>query len=146
MLKKVTLLCFSFCFLSPQFLWSQGLPVTGKIVTSTGEPAAGATVKIKGSTLATSSDVNGIYHITVPASSSVLVFTMVGMQPIEMAAGRTGVMNITLQPAAGTLNEVVVVGYGTQSKRVVTGSISSVKAGDLDNQPIARVEQFLQGR
>lgn len=146
MLRKVTLLCFLFSFLSPQLLWSQGIPVTGKIMASTGEPAVGATVKVKGTNVATSSDANGAYRITVPSSNSVLVFTMVGMQPVEMVAGRTGAVNITLQPAAGTLNEVVVVGYGTQSKKVVTGAISSVKAGDLDNQPIARVEQFLQGR
>lgn len=146
MLRRIVLLCSLFCFFLPKILWSQGLPVTGKILTSTGEPAVSATVKVKGSNVATSTNADGVYRITAPSPNSVLVFTMVGMQPMEMIAGRTGTVNITLQPAAGTLNEVVVVGYGTQTKRVVTGSISSVKAGDLDNQPIARIEQFLQGR
>lgn len=146
MLKKVSLLYLLFFCLLPQLLWSQGRPVTGRVLTSTGEVAVGATVKVKGTASSTFADANGIYHITVPASNSVLVFTMVGLQPIEMAAGETGILNVTLQPTSGTLNEVVVVGYGTQSRRVVTGAISSVKAGDIDNQPIARVEQFLQGR
>lgn len=108
--------------------------------------AAGASVTVKGTTNGTSSDENGNFRISVPSSNSVLVFSMVGMAPLERTAGRSGVVNVSLQTTAGSLNEVVVVGYGTQRKSVVTGSISSVKAKDLENVPNGRIEQALQGR
>ncbi|MDQ6608282.1 MAG: carboxypeptidase-like regulatory domain-containing protein, partial [Bacteroidota bacterium] len=75
---KSTLLCLLFYFLSPQLVWSQQNTITGKITTSTGEPAVGATVKVKGTATATSSDVNGNYRISVPSAKSILVITMVG--------------------------------------------------------------------
>ncbi|MDB5231759.1 MAG: TonB-dependent receptor [Chitinophagaceae bacterium] len=143
---KTTCLCFVFYLLAFQFVSAQGLPVTGRITTSTGEPAAGATVTVRSTNAATSADANGNYRINVPSSNSVLVFTSVGMAPVEMTAGTSRILNVVLQPSTASLSEVVVIGYGTQKKSVVTGAISSVKASDIDNQPIARIEQFLQGR
>ncbi|MDQ6610335.1 MAG: TonB-dependent receptor, partial [Bacteroidota bacterium] len=82
----------------------------------------------------------------VPSAKSILVITMVGMEPVERTAGSSGNVDVTLTPSTNTLNEVVVVGYGTQRKSVVTGAISSVKAKDLENVPNGRIEQALQGR
>lgn len=146
MFNKVTFLCFLFYLLAIPLLWSQGLTVTGKVTNASGDPAAGASVTVKGTTNGTSSDANGNFRISVPSPNSVLVFSMVGMTSLERLANRSGVVNVTFQAAAGNLNEVIVVGYGTQKKSVVTGSISSVKARDLENVPNGRVEQALQGR
>ena len=143
---KTTCLCFLFYLLAIQYVDAQGLPVSGRITTSTGEPAAGATVTVKRTALATSADANGNFRINVPSSNSILVFSSVGMTPVEMQAGSSRLLNVVLQPSTASLSEVVVIGYGTQKKSVVTGAISSVKASDIDNQPIARIEQFLQGR
>lgn len=143
---KTTILCFVFYLLATPILWAQGLSVTGKVITATGEPAVGATVSVKGGATATSSNENGFYKITVPSSTSVLVFSLVGMSPYERVAGSSGVVNVTLQTTSAALSEVVVVGYGTQRKSVITGAISSVKAKDLENVPNGRIEQALQGR
>jgi TonB-dependent starch-binding outer membrane protein SusC len=146
MIIRTTLLCVLFYLLATPLLWSQGINVTGKVTTASGEPAVGATVAVKGTGTATSSDENGNFRISVPSSNSTLVFTLVGMTPVEMQARSSGPLNVTLQPSAFSLSEVVVVGYGTQKKSVVTGAISSVKAKELENVPNGRIEQALQGR
>ncbi|MCW3107149.1 MAG: btuB 1, partial [Segetibacter sp.] len=143
---KTTALCFLFYLLASPLLRAQGITVTGKVTTTTGEPAIGATVSVKGSSAATSTDVNGVYKITIPSSRSVLVFSLVGMTSIEKVAGTSGAVDVTMQLSNAALSEVVVVGYGTQRKSVVTGAISSVKAKDLENVPNGRIEQALQGR
>jgi TonB-dependent starch-binding outer membrane protein SusC len=146
MIIRTTLLCFLFYLLATPLLWSQGISVTGKVTTTSGEPAAGATVTVKGTGAATSTDANGIYKISVPSLNSTLVFTLVGMTPVEMPVRSSGALNVTLQSSSASLSEVVVVGYGTQKKSVVTGAISSVKAKELENVPNGRIEQALQGR
>jgi TonB-linked SusC/RagA family outer membrane protein len=143
---RTALLLFVFYLLASTSAWAQQIDVSGRVTTSTGEPAYGATVAVKGSRTATTVNSLGIYKISVPNRNSVLVFTLVGMQPVEMPAGSSGVVNVVFQAGQNSLNEVVVIGYGTQKKSVLTGAISSVKASDIDNQPIARIEQFLQGR
>lgn len=143
---KLTILCIVVGLLVPSVLLAQALTVTGRVTTSTGLPASGATVTIKGTSNATSADADGNYRISVPSSSTVLVFTLVGTKAYEQAAGTSGVLNVVLDAAVNTMDEVVVVGYGTQRKSVVTGSISSVRSKDLENVPNGRIEQALQGR
>jgi len=137
-----------FCFSSILFAMSsyaQDINVKGKIVDEVGLPMPGVTVSVKGTTNATSSDFDGNYQITA-ASNSVLTYSFIGyMVGEETVNGRTTI-NFTLKTDTQDLDEVVVVGYGTQKKSVVTGAISSVKAKDLENLPITRVEQSLQGR
>ncbi|RPD48771.1 TonB-dependent receptor [Paracnuella aquatica] len=147
MIIKTTILCMVLFLFAPPILWAQGIAVTGKITTQAGEPAAGATVTVKGTTTATSADGDGVYRITVPSANSVLVFTLVGMQPVEQVAGASGTVNVVLQGStAGTLNEVVVVGYGTQKITKVSGSISTVRSADIEKMVPVRAEEALQGR
>ena len=127
-------------------LLAQTLRVTGKVTNANTEPLAGATVTVKGTTTATTTDENGNFTISVPQKGSVLSVTYAGMNLQEMTVNDTGEMNFTLSGTPDTLDEVVVVGYGTQRKSVVTGAISSVKARDLENVPNGRIEQALQGR
>jgi TonB-linked SusC/RagA family outer membrane protein len=125
--------------------FAQDIKVTGKVTDQTdGGPLPGVTVTIEGTTRATLTDVSGNFVITAPAGSN-LVFRLIGMAAKTVPAS-TGPMNVTLSQDTKALSEVVVVGYGTQKKSVVTGAISSVKAADLENQPVTRIEQSLQGR
>ena len=144
--KTALLLSFIAILFSFQSV-AQNFTVTGKITNRTnGEALPGATVSVKGGQLATQTDANGMFSLSVP-SGSVLQVTYSGMleQEIPVSVG-ISVYNVQLDARANSLNEVVVIGYGTQKKSVVTGSISSIKASDLANQPIGRVEQLLQGR
>jgi TonB-dependent starch-binding outer membrane protein SusC len=126
---------------------AQDILVTGKVNAKTGEPLVGATVAIKGTSTATTTDVGGNFSINVPNRKVLLVVSYVGMANKEIAIPESGPINVQLEDVGSLgLDEVVVIGYGTQSKKVVTGAISSVKAKDLENVPSNRIEQSLQGR
>ncbi len=145
-LKTALLLSIIACLFSLQ-LYAQGVIVTGKVTDKIGEPLAGATVRIKDGQSAAQTDANGNFSINVPSLGATLVITSVGMvdQEIPLKSGTT-VYNVQLDTKSGSLNEVVVVGYGTQRRATLTGAISSVKAKDLENVPNGRIEQALQGR
>ena len=127
---------------------AQGIQISGKVTSkSTGEALVGATVSIKGTSTATVTDDRGNFLINAPNRNSTLVISYVGMASQEVPVPANGAINVQLeQGARGNLDEVVVVGYGTQRKANVTGAISSVKAKELENVPNGRIEQALQGR
>ncbi len=126
---------------------AQEIMVTGKINAKTGEPLTGATVFIKGTNVATTTDAAGNFSLRVPNRKVLLIVSYVGMSNKEVSIPESGVINVQLDDVGAVgLDEVVVVGYGTASKKVVTGAISSVKAKDLENVPSNRIEQSLQGR
>ena len=128
--------------------FAQDLVITGTVTNrANGEPLPGATVLVKDTRKATQTNANGNFSISVPSSKSTLVITYLGMvdQEFTLSPGNTNV-TIQMDARSNSLNEVVVVGYGTQKRANVTGSISSVKAKDLENVPNGRVEQALQGR
>ena len=120
--------------------------VRGKVSDNTNTPLPGVSVKIKNSTSGTSTDVNGSYVLSVPGNNAVLVFSFVGFQTQEIPLkGQTSV-DVVLQPDAKSLSEVVVVGYGTQKKATLTGSVSQVKGADLVKSPQTNVSNSLAGR
>ena len=124
----------------------QDVVVNGKVTDrSTGQPLAGVTIQVKGSNGGTSTDNNGNYSIEVP-DDAILVISSVGYDNVEIPVNGKTTINISLQPSTTGLNEVVVVGYGTQKKSDLTGSISSIKGSDLTELPTQRVDQALQGR
>ncbi|HEY4289064.1 MAG TPA: TonB-dependent receptor [Puia sp.] len=127
---------------------AQNHTLTGNVSSkSTNQPLSGATVSVKGGKVATTTDNSGNFTLRVPVSAKVLVISYIGMANQEIAIPASGSISVQLeQTAASKLDEVVVVGYGTQKKSVVTGAISGVKAADLAEQPVVRVEQSLQGR
>ena len=145
-MKKKLLLSTLFLILS-FWGWSQQVQISG-VVTSASDKLAlpGASVVIKGTVNGTTTDINGKY--TVKASpNQVLVFSFLGMTTQEITVPATNkTIDIVLAETATTMSEVVVVGYGTQKKSVVTGSISSVKSKEIEKIPNGRVEQTLQGR
>ncbi len=127
--------------------WAQSIEVTGRVTSqATGEPLSGATVLIKGTTTATSTDDNGYFKINTPGPNVFIIISFIGMRSQEIAVPSNGTVNVQLASSTDNLQEVVVVGYGTQKKSNVTGAISSVKASDLKDIPNGRIEQALQGR
>ncbi|WP_291041985.1 TonB-dependent receptor [Dyadobacter sp. 50-39] len=121
--------------------------VTGKVTGETGEGLPGASILIKGTARGTSADENGNFRIAIPDdANTVLVFSLVGYASKEVVAGNQKIINVTLAPDHKVLEEVVVVGYGTQRKRDVTGSVVSVSESTLKEVPAPNLVSQLKGR
>ncbi len=123
----------------------QDIPVTGRVTDSKGEPLPGVTVLVKGTTTGASTDADGRFSITVPEGST-LVFSSVGFVRQEFPVGTTRTFEIRLKEDQQSLNEVVVVGYGTQNRQEVTTAVTSVGAAAIERQPVAGFDQALQGQ
>ena len=139
---------FIFCFLSLFFTiygQAQDLVVKGKVYDESGLSIPGATVLLKGTNKATTTDFDGAFEIKSP-SKGILVVSFIGYTTVQQSVNGKNSLTFRLKSQSQDLNEVVVVGYGTQKKSVVTGAISSVKAKDLEKVPNGRIEQTLQGR
>ena len=143
-LRKLLIFCISSLLFSVIAV-AQDVTVNGMVNDESGMPVPGASILLKGTTKATASDFDGKFQIQVP-SNGVLTVTFIGYTTVSEAVNGRTKITIQLKPESQSLNEVVVVGYGTQKKAVVTGAISSVKAADLEKIPNGRVEQALQGR
>ena len=123
----------------------QEVKVSGRVTNSGGEPIPGVTVKIKGSAVGTSTDGAGYYTISVPDDAT-LVFSSVSYSPAEMKVlGRTEI-NVVLQTSTKIIDEVVVIGYGTASKRDLTGSITKVSGKEIADKPNTNPIASLQGK
>ena len=120
--------------------------VTGKITSDDGEALPGVTVVVKGTTTGANTDVSGNYSLTVPNDNTILVFSSVGFTRKEVVVGKRTNLSQSLTPETQALNEVQIVGYGTQKKSQVTGAISTVSDEQLHDVPVANVGQALQGR
>lgn len=126
---------------------SQSKTVTGHVTSAAGEALTGVSVSLKGTKTVTATNASGDYSISVPAhGNTVLVFSYVGSKSQEITVGNRNVIDVTLQNTASTLNDVVVVGYGTVRRKDLTGSVSSVSAKDLKDIPINSAEEALAGR
>jgi len=119
--------------------------VTGTVTDETGTPLPGANVVEKGTTNGTQTDFDGNFTLNVE-SGAVLVFSYLGFQSTEIAVGGNSVVNATLAEDAAALDEVIVTGYATETKRETTAAVSIVKAEELAAIPSGNVEQQLQGR
>src|SRR5690606_11300729 len=109
--------------------------VTGQVTDEMGNPLDGVTVTEKNTRQATTTDAQGNYGISV-SGDGILVFTIVGFEPYEQALGTTNVVDVVLKASVSDLDEVVVVGYGTQKKINLTGAVSTMSSEDIENRPI----------
>ncbi|GAB3504599.1 TonB-dependent receptor [Spirosoma knui] len=119
--------------------------ISGLVKDEQGNELPGVSVVIKGTTRGTSTDKTGAFQLSVPDSRAVLVFSFVGYLKKEITVGNQTVINVTLAPDDQSLDEVVVVGYGTQKKANMTGAVSTVDAKEIENRPVANVALALQG-
>lgn len=119
---------FTFCIVET---FGQQRILSGKITLEDQTPLPGASIMIKGTTIGTISDLNGDYSISVPVTADTLVIRFVGMESQEIKISSSNIYNVTLSEGSLSLDEIVVVGYGTQKKESLVGSISTVKGDDL---------------
>ncbi|WP_460612991.1 SusC/RagA family TonB-linked outer membrane protein [Hymenobacter seoulensis] len=147
-MKKSLLLCpLVVLALTGQEAWAQTQTVSGRVVGADGAALPGVTVIVKGGSQGTSTDSDGRYTLSVPTTATTLVYSFIGYSPKEVAIGGQSSINVSLSSSATGLDEVVVVGYGlTQSRRDLTGSVSSISAAQIANKPVQSFEQTLQGQ
>ncbi|GAB2770239.1 TonB-dependent receptor [Rhabdobacter roseus] len=126
--------------------YGQTLSVSGRVTSrESGESLPGVSILVKGTTQGTTTDANGTYRLDVPANA-VLVYSFIGFTQREEPVGQRSTLDVALQPDVMALEQVVVVGYGTQKSTRITGAIAQVKATDLEERPVGRVDQALMGK
>ncbi len=130
---------------SYSFLQPDEFSVRGTVTNAEGEAMIGVNVLVKNTTIGTVTDVDGNYEMSVPDDTQTLVFSYTGYQPQEVEVEGRSVIDVVMQESASMLNEVVVVGYGTQIKRDVTGSVSRIESKELQSFNASSVDQQLQG-
>jgi len=143
MRKNVNLLLLTFLFTITSI--GQTLNVTGVVKdATTGEVLPGVSISIKGTTLGTETDFDGLYSIKVDKGAT-LVFNYLGYQKKEVVVNESTI-NVSLSESAETLDEIVVIGYGTQTKKEVTGAVTVVGSATIEDLKPTRIEQALQGQ
>jgi len=118
--------------------------VSGKVTDEEGEALPGATITVVGSTIGAVTDIDGMYNVTVPDNAT-LVFSFIGFQSQQVPVGNRTTIDIVLKAELSGLEEIVVVGYGTQKKINLTGAVSTARGEDMANRPVTNVQQALQG-
>jgi len=132
--------------LSPAYMSSQQQKTSGTITDSTnGEAIIGANVVIEGTSIGVVTDVNGKFSLDISKPDAILVITFLGYIPSHVTVGTQSVLNVKLVPDIKKLDEIVVIGYGTQKKATLTGSVSTVKGNDIASIPVANVTNMLAG-
>ncbi|HSD06923.1 TonB-dependent receptor [Flavobacterium sp.] len=143
-LLKTFIFCISLILFSV-YGYAQDASISGKVIDETGMPVPGATIVLKGTSTSVVTDFDGQFQIKAP-KDGILTISFIGYKTVqESISGRTQ-LQLKLHSESQDLNEVVVVGYGTQKKSVTTGAISGVKGKEIEKVPAGRVEQVLQGR
>ncbi|PIQ19779.1 MAG: SusC/RagA family TonB-linked outer membrane protein, partial [Cytophagales bacterium CG18_big_fil_WC_8_21_14_2_50_42_9] len=133
------------CFCNSQ-IFAQAQNITGKVSGENGEGLPGVTVLIKGTTNGTATDATGNFSLNAPATGGTLVVSFVGYVTQEVPIGNRTTINVSLAPDAKALEEVVVVGYGTQTKESITGSVATVTSKDLERVHASTVSATLAGK
>lgn len=131
--------------LSWQVTQAQSRTVSGKVSDTGGGALPGVSVTVKGTTQGAITDASGKFSVQA-ANNAVLVFSYIGFKPMEVNIGARTTVDVALEEDAAALNEVVVVGYGSQKKSQTTGAISSVSAKQIQEMPITSLGQAMQGR
>jgi TonB-linked SusC/RagA family outer membrane protein len=144
-MKKIFLAVAAFCIAG--LSWGQTLSVSGTLIDeTTGEPLFGASVIVQGTSNGTTSDFDGNFSLTNVDEGQVLVISYVGFLNKEVTVTGSDLGTIPMQEDVATLDEVIVVGYGTQRKKEITGAVSVVGAETIENIKPVRIEQALQGQ
>lgn len=145
-MRKILLLMACICVSISQLL-AQNRTVTGKITDDKGAPLPNATIIVKSNKplFGASSASDGTFSLSIPPTARTIVVSAINHQSVELSIGDKGIINFTLTPTNSSLDEVVVVGYGTQRKSATTASLVKVGGDKLENKPFTSVDQMLQG-
>lgn len=144
-MKKQLLILFTLSFFPLYFSFAQTKSVSGKVINSSGENLSSVNITIKGKTNAsTLTNADGEYQIQAN-ENDILIFSLIGYTPLEEAINKRSTINITLMEDQQNLDEVVVVGYGTQKKGNLTGSVSLIGSEQLERRPNLSTSTALQG-
>lgn len=126
---------------------AQSTEISGTVIDNEGQLLPGVTITIKGDeTKGTQTDFDGNYSIEVPNSKKILLFRFLGFGTKEVNITNQKIINVTLETDTQNLGEVVLIGYGTQSKKDLTGSVATIEAKDLQNNTKTSVDQMIQGK
>jgi len=143
-MKKILLLFLSI-MTTFELLIAQDIRVTGTVSADDGETLPGVSILIKGSTVGVVTDIDGNYSLNVPSDQSVLTYSYVGFLTSEETIGGRSVIDVALNLDVAQLDEIIVVGYGTQKKINSTGAVSSITAKDMEARPLTSAATALQG-
>lgn len=130
----------------PFLALSQERTISGKVTDVTSAPIPGVTVSVKNANRGVATDANGNYTIKISQPNATLIFSLVGFATSELNVSSKKIINVTLTQSNQQLSDVVVVGYGTQKRKDVTGSIASINGSEFKDQPITNATEALQGR
>jgi len=144
--RSKLLYLLAFLLSSSWVAFGQNQTITGKVTDEKGEALIGVNIIVKETNKGTSTNVDGKYSLSVPGSSSKIIFTFVSYESKEVTVGNQSIINVSLNPDAKSLSEVIVVGYGVQKKATVSGSVVSVKGSDLQKSPSVNLSNSLAGR
>lgn len=120
--------------------------ITGTVRDAKGETLPGVSVKIKGSTTATTTDINGVYRINLPTGNETLIFSFIGFETKEIAAAGRTTLDVTLVESSSRLDEVVVTGYGSKKRSEIIGSVATVTGEELQDIPAPNIAGALRNR
>lgn len=120
--------------------------IRGKVIDQTGDPLYGVSVRLKGTSIGTSTDNSGNYSILVPNEGATLVFSYVGFTQQEISTGNNSLVNVTLVEELSSLSEVVVMGYGEQKRKDLVGSVGSASRKDFGDVATSNSSQLIQGK
>ncbi|MEP1983271.1 MAG: carboxypeptidase-like regulatory domain-containing protein, partial [Maribacter dokdonensis] len=145
---KIGIKFLTFCILMTHLaVFAQnGISVSGTVIDEGGQPLPGASIIIKGTTTGTQTDFDGLYVLNDVPSDGTLVISYIGYSSQEILVNGQSTIDISLSEDSQTLDEVVVVGYGTQKKADLTGSITTIKTEDITRTPTSAAMQSLQGK
>ena len=145
-MKKILMMFAFLCSLGLHTMYAQGQKVTGKVSDTEGMSIPGVSVVVKGTTAGVTTDIDGQFAIEVPSSTSILIFSFVGMETQEILVGAKTQISVVLKTETMGLDEVVVVGFGTQKKANITGATTTVDMSKvLGDRPVTNTIHALQG-
>lgn len=146
--KKGIFLLFFICF-AFNFAWAQEKTITGTVTAEEEGPIPGVSILIEGTYQGTATDIDGNFTLEIPGSDAVLVFSAIGFNSKTITVGDLTTINVVLTPFLTALDEVVVMGYGTQQKKEVTSSVTSVQSDEFTkgnvNSPVALIQGKVSG-
>ncbi|MFC4870981.1 SusC/RagA family TonB-linked outer membrane protein [Negadavirga shengliensis] len=122
------------------------IPVSGKVVDESDEPIPGVSILEVGTHNGTVTGLDGVFDLSVTSEESVLAFSFIGMKKVELKVGTTRVFDVRMESDSEALEEVVVVGYGTQKREDVTGSVATVNQESIKNLPVSTIDQKMIGQ